>query len=108
MENLTDITMFVRVVEGGSFTAAADKLGSARSVVSKPVPRLEARLGVRLLNRTTRRLSLTARGSRSSGPEGLIGFPDFNRCTRHVSPCFQSSEPVAEPATPGYVLDQGT
>jgi DNA-binding transcriptional LysR family regulator len=63
MENLTDIAVFVRVVESSSFTAAADKLGLARSVVSKRVTRLEERLGVRLLNRTTRRLSLTEAGA---------------------------------------------
>jgi DNA-binding transcriptional LysR family regulator len=50
MENLTDIAVFVRVVESGSFTTAADKLGLARLLVSKRVTRLEERLGVRLLN----------------------------------------------------------
>lgn len=63
MDNLTEIAVFVRVVECGSFTRAADELGLSRAVVSKHVSRLEERLGARLLNRTTRRLSLTEVGS---------------------------------------------
>ena len=63
MDDLTDIVVFVRVVEAKSFTAAAERLGIAKSVVSKYVTRLEERLGARLLNRTTRRLSLTEAGA---------------------------------------------
>jgi DNA-binding transcriptional LysR family regulator len=63
MENLTDIAVFVRVVESGSFTKTAEQLQLSRPVVSKYVSRLEERLGARLLNRTTRRLSLTEAGA---------------------------------------------
>ncbi len=63
MDNLADIAVFVRVVERGSFTRAADDLELSKAVVSKYLTRLEARLGARLLNRTTRRLSLTEAGS---------------------------------------------
>lgn len=63
MENLTDIAVFVRVVESGSFTRTADQLALSRAVISKYVSRLEKRLGARLLNRTTRRLSLTEAGA---------------------------------------------
>lgn len=63
MENLTDIAIFVRVVECASFTKAADELELSRAVISKYLSRLEERLGVRLLNRTTRRLSLTEAGA---------------------------------------------
>lgn len=62
MDPLTDVVCFVAVVEEGSFTAAADALGLSRAAVSKQVSRLEARLRARLLNRTTRRLSLTEAG----------------------------------------------
>lgn len=62
MENLTDIAVFVEVVKADSFTTAARELNISRSVVSKYITRLEQRLGVRLLNRTTRRLSLTEAG----------------------------------------------
>lgn len=62
MEGLDDIAVFLEVVDAGSFTAAAEKLDLSRPVVSKYVSRLEKRLGARLLNRTTRTLSLTEAG----------------------------------------------
>lgn len=63
MQHLTDIAVFVKVVELSSFTAAAEALEMSQPVVSKAVTRLEEKLGARLLNRTTRRLSLTEAGS---------------------------------------------
>lgn len=62
MDVLSDIAVFVQVVDSGSFTAAADRLELSKSVISKYVTRLEEQLGVRLLNRTTRKLSLTEAG----------------------------------------------
>ena len=53
----------MRVVEAGSFSEAARRMRTSRSVVSKAVARLEKSLGARLLNRTTRHLSLTEIGS---------------------------------------------
>ncbi|HUQ51589.1 MAG TPA: LysR family transcriptional regulator [Gammaproteobacteria bacterium] len=63
MDNLEDIAVFVKVVDAGSFTGAAEALETSQPVVSKSVTRLEQRLGVRLLNRTTRRISLTEAGT---------------------------------------------
>ncbi|UAK71619.1 LysR family transcriptional regulator [Aeromonas enteropelogenes] len=54
--------LFATVVEQGSFTRAAEVLGMPKSSVSQKISRLESRLGVRLLQRTTRRLSLTPQG----------------------------------------------
>ncbi len=59
---LSDIEVFVRVVEAGSFTETAAQMQMSKSVVSKYISRLEAKLNVRLLNRSTRRLSLTEPG----------------------------------------------
>ncbi len=62
MDRLEDMKTFVRVVEAGSFTAAAEQLRMARSAVSRRISDLEHYLGVRLLQRTTRRLNITETG----------------------------------------------
>lgn len=64
MENLAGLVVFARVVESQSFSAAGRQLGMSPSVVSKHVARLERSLGTRLLNRTTRRFSVTEVGAR--------------------------------------------
>lgn len=61
-ENYNELYLFMQVVREGSFTAAAQRLGLAQSGVSRSVRELEERLGVQLLVRTTRRLSLTQAG----------------------------------------------
>jgi DNA-binding transcriptional LysR family regulator len=71
MNNLTGMMVFAQVVQSGSFSKAADELGMSKSSVSKKVSFLEDRLGVRLLNRTTRKLSLTE-----------VGHVFFERCER--------------------------
>jgi DNA-binding transcriptional LysR family regulator len=63
MDRFTRLAAFARVVESGSFSAAAAKLGLSRAATSKHVRQLEEHLGVRLLNRTTRHLSLTEEGA---------------------------------------------
>jgi DNA-binding transcriptional LysR family regulator len=62
MVDLNDIVMFARVVEAGSFTAAARLLGMPKTTVSRRVAALEREVGVRLLQRTTRSLNLTDAG----------------------------------------------
>jgi DNA-binding transcriptional LysR family regulator len=63
MDPLDGIVAFARVVDSGSFSAAARRLNISKSAISAHVQRLEERLGIRLLNRTTRRLSLTEAGA---------------------------------------------
>jgi len=63
MENLTRMTIFAQVVDAKSFSTAAARLGLSTSAVSKQVSRLEDHFGTRLLNRTTRRFSLTEAGA---------------------------------------------
>lgn len=74
MNNLTGMMIFAQVVQSGSFSKAADALGMSKSSVSKKITFLEDRLGVRLLNRTTRKLSLTE-----------VGQVFFERCERIMS-----------------------
>ena len=62
MDRFENLQAFVAVVEAGSFTAAADRLGVAKSAISRRVSALEERLGVQLLRRTTRRLNVTDTG----------------------------------------------
>lgn len=74
MDRLDDMVTFIKVVDTHSFTAAATKLGVSKSVVSRRMSDLENRLGARLLNRTTRRLSVTE-----------VGQAFYERCARIVT-----------------------
>ena len=62
--NLNDLQAFLVVAREGSFTKAAAKLGVSQSALSYTIRELEARLGIRLLTRTTRRVSPTQAGER--------------------------------------------
>jgi DNA-binding transcriptional LysR family regulator len=73
MTDLNELSIFVRVAQVGSFTAAARALGMPVSTVSRKVSELEARLGLSLIKRTTRRLSLSEQG---------LGL--FERCAPHL------------------------
>lgn len=70
---LDGIVIFVEVIKSGSFTKAADNTGHSTSYISKEVTKLEDRLGVRLINRTTRSISLT--------PEGEMYFKQYQQIT---------------------------
>jgi DNA-binding transcriptional LysR family regulator len=63
LDDVTGMVVFAAVAERGSFTAAAEQLGLAKSVVSARMSRLEERLGIQLLHRTTRRVALTPAGA---------------------------------------------
>jgi DNA-binding transcriptional LysR family regulator len=62
MDRFADMQMFVKVVEAASISGGADRLDIAKSAVSRRLAELESRLGVQLLQRTTRRLNLTESG----------------------------------------------
>ena len=87
MDTLTSMSVFATVVGTGSFTGASDRLDMSRAMVSKYVINLEARLGTRLLNRTTRRLSLTESGTAY-----------YERCLQIISDV-QEAEQVAGQCT---------
>lgn len=62
MDRIEQLRIFLRVAHGGGFSLAADQLGLPRATVSLAIQQLEARMGTRLFNRTTRRVSLTQDG----------------------------------------------
>lgn len=72
MLDLQQIASFLAVVRSGSFVGAADATGFSKAAVSRHVAELEERLGVRLLHRTTRRLSLTDDGQRFHARAGEL------------------------------------
>ena len=84
MLDLNLMAIFARVVEAESFAEAARRLETSRSAVSKAVAKLEKTLGARLLNRTTRHLSLTE-----------IGASVAEHCTRMVDEADQAEKLVA-------------
>jgi DNA-binding transcriptional LysR family regulator len=63
LDRIDAMTLFTRIVEAGSFSDGAQSMGLSRAVASKAIQALENTLGIRLLNRTTRRLSVTEPGA---------------------------------------------
>ncbi|WP_163020406.1 LysR family transcriptional regulator, partial [Pseudomonas viridiflava] len=63
MSEMEDLAAFAVLIEAGSFTAAAERLGCSKGRLSKRISQLEKTYGVQLLHRTTRTLSLTSAGS---------------------------------------------
>ena len=80
-EELADLTVFVAVAQEGSFTRAATRLDMSQSAVSQITRRLEARLGVRLLSRTTR--------LRPGRVPDLPGYHLYYANRRNASPAFK-------------------
>jgi len=83
IDGIGDMITFARVVEARSFSEAARRLGLSKSAVSKQVARLENRLGARLLNRTTRRISPTE-----------VGAALYERCSRIAAEVEEAEEAV--------------
>ena len=93
MDRFLALTVFANVVEQGSFTRAADRLTLSASAVSRHVADLEAHLDTRLLNRTTRRISLTESGQ---------AF--YERCVQLLADLEEAEEAVSSAA----VVPRGT
>ena len=85
MEYLAEMMTFAKVVETHSFSAAAEELKTSKSQVSKQISNLESALGVRLLNRTTRRMSLTE-----------IGAAYYEHCARIAQEVDAAAETVTQ------------
>lgn len=85
---LDGIDIFVTVVDAGSFSGAAERLKKSKSYVSKSVTRLENNLGTRLLNRTTRSISLTD-----------AGRSYFEQCSQIVADAEEAARSVTETHT---------
>jgi DNA-binding transcriptional LysR family regulator len=81
MDRLTSLTTFVRVVDSGGFSAAGRHLNMSTTMVSNHVQSLEDRLGARLLNRTTRKVSLTE-----------VGKAYYDRCTQILADLEQADD----------------
>src|ERR1700752_1426131 len=81
MDRLTSLTAFVRVVDTGGFSAAGRKLNMSTTMVSNHIQALEERLGVRLLNRTTRKVSLTE-----------VGRAYYDRCIQILADIEQADD----------------
>lgn len=84
MDRLIHMQTFVRVVEAGSITRAADRMGVVKSVVSRRLADLEAHLGVELFHRTTRRLTPTD-----------TGRSFYERCTRILADVDEAEQAVS-------------
>lgn len=84
MSLLAYMEYFATVVECGSVTAAAERLGLSKPAVSKQIGQLELRLGVRLLNRTTRRMHLTEAGEQF-----------YRHCRRALDEALEAEQAVA-------------
>lgn len=76
-ENYNDLHLFLTVIQEGSFTAAAHRLGLAQSGISRSLRQLEQRLGIQLVVRTTRKLSLTQAGEELYGA-ARAGFNELD------------------------------
>lgn len=84
-DRLSEIEAFVRVVDTGTFSAAAERLGVGKSAVSRRISEMEARLGVQLLHRTTRHIRLTDTGRQY-----------YERCVRLLQDMEEAEQAVSQ------------
>lgn len=99
MDRLLAFESFVAVVEAGQFSAAAERLGLGKSVISRRISELEEHLGARLLQRTTRRLSLTEAG-REFYPRALQLLEDLAEAEQSLASGQQALSGRIRLATP--------
>jgi DNA-binding transcriptional LysR family regulator len=99
MGRYTELESFVRVVEAGSFVEAARQLGISPPVVTRRVNELEARLQVRLLQRTTRRLSVTEAG-RAFHPRAMAALESLQRAEASVGDADRSLRGLLRVSSP--------
>src|SRR5271168_549668 len=94
MDRLTSMAAFTKVVESGGFSAAGRRLNMSVTMVSNHIQALEEQLGARLLNRTTRKVSLTE-----------VGRTYYERCNQILAEVAEADEAVSElQSTPRGVL----
>ena len=103
MARLEEMQNFVRIVEAGSISRAATQMGVAKSAVSRRLRELEARLGVQLLNRTTRRSSLTeaGRGYHQRALQILDDVSELDALTGNASADLSGELKIAAPLSFG-------
>lgn len=102
MDPINDIAVFVRVAELGSFTRAADALELSKAAVSKSISRLEKRLGARLLNRSTRRLTLTEAGA-TFFRRGAAALAELNNAEEEITQLSQTPRGLLRVTAPTYL-----
>lgn len=104
MSLFDDMTAFVRVVEAGSFSGAAQRLGVAKSIVSRRIAALEARLGASLFHRTTRRLGLTEIGVAYAGRarQILADVAEANEIAGRLQSTLRGKLSIAAPMSFGW------
>ena len=103
IESLSELRAFAAILETGSFTAAARRLGLTVNATSRRLQQLEASVGTKLVERTTRRSSATDAGRRGGRPRSApcLGFParDLPAPDAHRVP---HPPPTLRPAYPGF------
>lgn len=103
-DHMADVEAFVTIVDKGTISAAAVALGTTPSVLSRAVARLEARLGVQLMRRTTRRLSVTDAGNlyleQARSAFGLIA--DAERAIQGQGGALSGKVRISVPTTYGH------